>query len=135
GKPVTRVKVVSMPEETILQDITLSSTDIANSHLLVENLPSETSLKVELYSENEFRGDNKYITKAPLSGDIIDLTEIIGRPTVLADTLGVIPSGATVLLKRGETYSMSTVVLSKPVTIMSGENPLNPTKAIIFFDS
>jgi hypothetical protein len=135
GKPVTRVKVVSMPQETVLKEIVLSTTDISNSYLLIEELPAETSLKVELYSGNEFRGDNRYITKAPLSGDIIDLTGITGRPTILADTLGIIPSGATVLLKRGETYSMSTVVLSKPVTIMSGENPLNPTKAIIFFDS
>jgi hypothetical protein len=44
-----------------------------------------------LYSGSIVRGWADFTTKAPFSGILIDLRGITGRPSVLADTIPVIP--------------------------------------------
>lgn len=135
GQAVTTVKVVSVSDGTVVQTINLSATDISNAYLLVTGLLPETAYKIELYSGARIRGANNYITKAVPSGVIVDLTAITDRPTVLADTILKVPSGATIVLKRGMVYSMPSINLSKPVTMMSGEDQLTPGQAVIFFNT
>lgn len=135
GEAVTTVKVVTVSNNTVVQTINLSATDISNAYLLVAALLPETAYKIELYSGAKFRGANNYTTKAVPSGVIIDLTAIANRPTVLADTILKVPSGATIVLRRGMVYSMPSINLSKPVTIISGEDQLTPAQAVIFFNT
>jgi hypothetical protein len=135
GEAVTTVKVVTTINSAVVQTINLSATDISNSYLLVAALLPETVYRIELYSGAKFRGANSYTTKAVPSGVIIDLTAIADKPTVLADTILKVPAGATILLRRGMEYSMTSINLSKSVTIMSGENQIVPAQAIIFFNT
>ncbi len=135
GQAVTTVKVVTVGNNTVVQTLNLSATDISNAYLLVAGLLPETAYKIELYSGAKFRGANNYTTKAVPSGVVIDLTAITDRPTVLSDTILKVPSGATIILRRGMEYSMASINLNKPLTIMSGENQLNPSQAIIFFNT
>lgn len=135
GAAVTTVKVLTVSDNAVVQTVTLSATDISNAYLLVAGLLPETAYKVELYSGTKFRGANSYTTKAIPSGIIIDLTAITDRPTVLADTILKVPSGATIILKRGLIYSMPSINLNKPITIMSGEDQLTPAQAVIFFNT
>lgn len=135
GDAVTTVKVLSVANNTVVQTINLTTTDISNAYLLVAALLPETAYKIELYSGTKFRGANNYTTKAVPSGVIVDLTAIADKPTVLADTILKVPSGATIILRRGMEYSMPSINLSKPVTIISGENQLVPAQAVIFFNT
>lgn len=135
GEAVTTVKVVSVAGNTVVQTVNLSAMNIDNGYLLVEGLLPETAYRIELYSGTKFRGSNSYTTKAVPSGVIIDLTAIADKPTVLADTILKVPSGATIILRRGMEYSMPSISLSKAVTIMSGENQLVPAQAVIFFNT
>ncbi|MNK33670.1 hypothetical protein D3C87_521630 [compost metagenome] len=135
GETVTTVKVVSVVSNSVVQTINLTTTDVSNAYLLVAALLPETAYKIELYSGTKFRGANNYTTKAVPSGVIVDLTAIADKPTVLADTILKVPSGATIILRRGMEYSMPSINLSKPVTIISGENQLVPAQAVIFFNT
>jgi hypothetical protein len=54
----------------------------------------------------------------------------------LADTLPVIPSGSTILLKRGETYNIATTTsLNKTLIFMSGPDLSSTAQAKIYFTS
>lgn len=135
GEAVTTLKVLRVGTNEVVQTINLSATDISNAYKLVSSLLPETAYKIELYSGAKFRGANNYITKAVPTGVIIDLTAITDKPTVLGDTILKVPSGATIILKRGLVYSMPSVNLNKPITIMSGEDQLTPAQAVIFFNT
>ncbi|WP_165973425.1 DUF4957 domain-containing protein [Pedobacter sp. ok626] len=135
GEAVTTVKVVSVINNAIVQTISLTATDISNAYLLVAALSPETAYKIELYSGAKFRGSNSYTTKAIPSGVIIDLTAIADKPTILADTILKVPASATIVLRRGMEYSMTSINLNKSVTIISGENQLVPAQAVIFFNT
>ena len=132
GATVTDIKILQASDSSVVKEVTLSSTDVSNEYRIVSGLTGSTDYIVYLYSGTTVRGWANFKTTAPLSGNIIDLREIEGRPAVLKDTLGVIPSGSIVLLKRGEEYSISSATnLDKSVTIMSGTDLLNPSQAVI----
>ena len=83
-----------------------------------------------LYSGEKFRGENSYTTKDPLSGEIIDLSKENPAGVDLGDVISNANAGATILLKKGATYEISTAVnFSKSVTVMSEDNPLIKLKA------
>lgn len=132
GATVTGIKILQASDSSVVKDVALTSTDVANEYRIVSGLTGSTGYIVFLYSETTVRGWANFTTTPPLSGNIIDLREIEGRPTVLKDTLSVIPPGSIVLLKRGEEYSISsTTSLDRSVTIMSGTDLLNPSQAVI----
>lgn len=102
-------------------EINLTTTDITAHQKSVSGLQSGTTYTAEIFAGTKSKGIITFRTKSSVTGTIIDLRGITGRPSVLADTLPLIPSGSTVLLKRGQTYEIATALsLSKSVTIMSG---------------
>lgn len=136
GAAVTSIKIVKAADNALVSTVALTAGDLVNEFKVAEGLEASTRYIIFLYSGNEERGYADFTTKAPFSGTIVDLTAITGRPGVLADTLPLIPSGSTVLLKRGETYNISsTVSLNKSLVIMSAPDLSNTTQAKIFFTS
>lgn len=134
GDAVTTVKVFqgageSTPE-TLVQTISLTPQNISDTWVLIENLKAATAYRVALYSGEKFRGENSYMTKDPLSGEIIDLSKENPAGVDLGDVISKANAGATILLKKGATYEISTAVnFSKSVTVMSEDNPLIKLKA------
>ncbi len=134
GAPVTRIRVLKADDSSLVREVTLTPADITNQYKIISGLLPSTGYIAYLYSDATMRGWENYTTKAPLSGNIVDLRSITGRPNVLADTLPLIPSGSTVILKRGETYTIASgISLSKAVTITSGSDLQVPDPALIFF--
>lgn len=134
GAPVTVVKIIKTADSSLVSTVTLTASDRANQYKVISGLDMSTKYTIFLYSDQDERGYVDFSTKAPFSGAVIDLTSFTGRPNVLADTIPVIPSGSTVLLKRGETYTISsTITLSKSLTIMSFPDLSNPVQARIYF--
>ena len=135
GAPVTSIKVLKM-DSTLVKDVALTPTDVAAEYKVIAGLASSTSFIVELFSGTALRGYDTYTTKAPEAGIVIDLRNITGRPSVLSDTIPIIPSGSTVLLKRGDTYNISSAIsLSKSIVIKSGNDVLISSPANIYFTS
>lgn len=135
GATVTSIKVLRQ-DSSLVKDVTLTPTDVANGYRIITGLPSGTPFIVELFSGSTLRGYDTYTTKTPLVGNIIDLRSIDNRPSVLSDTLATIPSGSIVLLKRGQTYNISSAVsLSKSVVIRSGDDLSVSSQANIYFTS
>ncbi|WP_165958032.1 DUF5123 domain-containing protein [Segetibacter sp. 3557_3] len=136
GAPVTRIRVLKATDSTLVREVMLTPADVANQFKVISGLVASTGYIAYLYSGATVRGWENYTTKAPLSGNIVDLRSITGRPGVLADTLPLIPSGSTIVLKRGETYNIASAInLSKAVTIVSGSDLQVPDPALIFFTS
>lgn len=136
GAPVTSIKVVKRSDKSVVATITLSATDLTNEYVVIDGLDASTQYTMYLYSGNDERGFVDFSTKAPFTGTIIDLTVITGRPGVLADTITKVPSGSTILLTRGETYTISSAIaIDRSLTIMSAPDLTNPIKARIFFTS
>jgi len=101
--------------------VNISSTDNANGMIIVNGLKPGTTYTAQIFAGTKSKGLISFTTKPALSGNIIDLRGITGRPTVLYDTLPQIPSGSIVLLARGQTYTIpSTYTFDRTVTIMSG---------------
>jgi hypothetical protein len=117
-------------------NVTLSPSDVTASQKIITGLSATTNYSAEIFSGNKSRGYLTFTTTAPLTGNLIDLRGIDGRPSVLADTLPLIPDNSTVILQRGETYTISaTLNLSQSVTIVSGADLANPTPAVISLPS
>jgi hypothetical protein len=136
GAPVTSIKVIKRSDRSVAATVTLTDTDLTNEYVVIDGLDAATPYTMYLYSGNDERGFVDFSTKAPFTGTIIDLTVITGRPGVLQDTLPKVPSGSTILLSRGETYTISTATtIDKTLTIMSVPDLTNPTKARIYFTS
>jgi hypothetical protein len=136
GAPVTSIKVVKTADNSVVATIPLSATDQTNEFMIIDGLDASTQYTMYLYSDNDERGYVSFATKAPFTGAIIDLTGITGRPGVLTDTLPKVPSGSTILLKRGETYTISsTTSLNKTLTISSVPDLTNPVQAKLYFTS
>lgn len=136
GSPVTSVKILKASDSSLVRETAVTTADNGNRYKIIQGLASSTSYVVFLYSGTADRGWENYTTKAPIPGIIVDLRAISGRPTILADTIATIASGSTVLLKRGQTYNISSAVnLSKSITITSGTDLLVPDPANIFFTS
>lgn len=136
GAAVTAIKVFKASDNSLVKEVAINSTDISNQFKIVGGLSSSTTYVVHLFSGTSLRGWENFTTKAPLSGILVDLRGITDRPSVLQDTLPVIPNGATVILKRGITYTLSTTVnLDKSVTFTSGSDLLVNEPATIYFTS
>jgi hypothetical protein len=136
GAAVTSIRIIKTADSSMVAQATLSPTDINNKYRIVSGLSQLTPYTIFLYSGTTVRGWADFTTKATLAGSIIDLREITGRPSVLSDTIPIIASGSIILLKRGETYNISsTLNLNKSLTFLSGNDLLNPDQAIISLPS
>lgn len=124
GEPVGEPMVTTLAEE-----------DIAARQKFVQGLKASTTYRAEIFRGERIVGYLTFTTNEPTVGNIINLTSITGRPSVLEDTLLQVESGSIIVLKKGETYNISeTVVLDRSVTIMS-ENTVAPGKASLFLSS
>lgn len=136
GATVTNIRLLKPSDSSLVRDVALTSADVSKQSKIITGLTSSTTYIVMLYSGTTLRGYDNFTTKAPETGIVIDLRNISDRQSVLADTLPLIPGGATVLLKRGFTYNIaSAVILSKAVTIKSGSDLSVSDPAIIYFTS
>lgn len=139
GEPVTDINVFSLAgatleEETLVQEITLSQSDIANAYVLIGGLTAGADYRVDLYSGETFRGANTYRTKDPILGEVIDLQEDDPKAVDLASVIDQANAGTTIVLKKGATYEMSSsLALSKTVSIVGGDNPLEAESSKVFF--
>ncbi|MGV3765233.1 MAG: DUF5123 domain-containing protein [Chitinophagaceae bacterium] len=135
ANPVTLIKVLKT-DSTLLKDVTLTNIDRDTAFKVVTGLSASTEYIIYLYSGTTIRGWVNVTTDEALSGEIVDISAITDRPSVLMDTLDFVPSGATILLKRGITYTMSkTINLTKSVTIRGKDDLSIPEMAYIRFTS
>lgn len=136
GAPVTGIKILLHSDSSVVQDITVTPGDITNQYRIVSGLNATTSYIIYLYSDATLRGWADFSTKASFSGNIIDLRGFTGRPLVLQDTLPVVPSGSTILLKRGETYTITSQInLDKSLVFTAGSDLLVPDQPIVFMSN
>lgn len=136
GAAVTSIKVLKATDSSLVKEVTLTANDIANQYKIITGLASSTTYIAYLYSGTTVRGFDNYTTKAPLSGNLIDLRNITDRPLVLNDTLPVIPSGSVVILKRGQVYEISSPSdIDKTLSFISGSDLSEPNPATIHFTS
>lgn len=132
GAAVTEVKILLAADSSVVKTATLNSTDVTNAYKLVSGLNGSTAYIIFLYSGTTVRGWANFTTKAALVGALIDLRNISGVASVLADTIPDVASGSIILLKRGETYNISSSInLNKTLTFMAGDDLMNPAKPII----
>lgn len=121
GLPVTSIKILKASDSSVVSTTTLTGADLTNQTKVISGLTRGTPYIIFLYSGTTVRGWVNFSTRAPYAGSVIDLTGITGRPSVLADTIPVIPSGSTVVLKRGENYNIANAVnFSKSINIVGG---------------
>lgn len=133
GAPVTEIKILLATDSSVVSTTAVNVTDIANAYKIIAGLSGSTSYIIFLYSGATLRGWANFTTKAPLTGTIIDLRGITGVPSVLIDTIPDIASGSIILLKRGETYNISTATnINKTLTFLAGADLLNPNKPVIY---
>ncbi|MES1217838.1 MAG: DUF5123 domain-containing protein [Bacteroidota bacterium] len=129
-------KIVLTPQGGAPFDVIISANDNTAGFKLIDNLLANTTYTAEIFAGTKTKGLLSFKTKATITGtNIIDLRAIVGRPSVLADTLPVIPSGSTIILKRGLTYNITAATnLNKSMTILSGADFI-PDLASIFLGS
>lgn len=131
GDAVSSIKVL-LTDSTFVKEVLLTATDIANQYKIITGLKGGTTYIGMLYSGSRLRGYDLYTTRQPLSGKLIDLRTITGRPSVLADTIPLIDPGSTIILKRGESYDITSAIsLSKAVKIIAGSDLSIPDQPII----
>jgi hypothetical protein len=129
GAPVSSIKILKT-DSSVVKTVALTPTDIASELKIINGLIPSTNYIIALYSGTDARGFADFTTNAPLVG--IDLRGFTGRPSVLSDTIPIIPDGSTVILKRGEPYNIGAVInLSKAITIVSGPDLATPAQAVI----
>lgn len=132
GAAVTSIKILKASDSSVVTTASLLPADVTNQYRIVSGLSSATGYIIFLYSGTTVRGWVNFNTKAPYTGTVINLTGITGRPSVLSDTIPLIPSGSTVILRRGENYNIAAAVnFSKTITIVSGLDLTVPTQAVI----
>jgi hypothetical protein len=126
-------KIVMRPPTGSPFDVIISAADNTAGFKLITGLLPATTYSAEIFAGTKSKGLLSFTTKATITGaSIIDLRGITNRPSVLADTLPIIPSGSIIILKRGLTYNFtSTTSLSKSMTILSGPDFI-PDLASIF---
>lgn len=127
-------KIVMTPQGGSSFDVTISAGDNTAGFKLIDNLQPTTTYTAEIFAGTKTKGILSFTTKASITGaSIIDLRGITGRPSVLADTLPIVPSGSIIVLKRGLTYNISAQTnLDKSITILSGADFI-PDLATIYF--
>lgn len=125
-------RIVITPQSGTPFTVNLTPTDLTAEKRIISGLTPNTQYSAEIFDATKSKGYLVFRTAVPLSGNIIDLRPITGRPSVLADTIPQIADASTVILKRGETYTISAALnLSKSVKIISGSDLTNPDQAII----
>lgn len=125
-------KIIITPQGGQSKDLVLTAAELTAGQKLITGLSSNTTYNVELFDAQKSKGYLVFTTNPPLAGNIVDLRGIEGRPGVLSDTLPVVPSGSTIILKKGQTYTVaSTLMLDKSITIVSGDDLTVPEQAII----
>ena len=128
---LVRIVITPLPAGTPVT-INLTPADLTAEKKIIEGLAASKNYSAEIFDAVKSKGYLTFTTAAPLSGNLIDLRGITGRPSVLTDTLPLIADASTVILKRGESYTVSTTFnLSKSVKIISGSDLTNPNQAII----
>lgn len=116
-------RIMLKPATGASLEVALTTADIAAGSKIISGLLSNVMYTAEIFKGDLSNGTVTFTTKAPISGNIIDLRGITDRPLVLNDTLALVPNGSTVVLKRGYTYEISTpVLLSKSVKVISGSD-------------
>lgn len=136
GAPVTEVKILLAADSSVAKTVTLTPTDVTNSYKVVSGLSASTSYIIFLYSGTTIRGWANFKTNASETGNLIDLRELPGIPSLLMDTISDVASGSIILLKRGQQYNISTGInLNKSITIKAGGDLMNPAKPIIYMPS
>ncbi|ALJ00088.1 DUF5123 domain-containing protein [Rufibacter tibetensis] len=129
-------KVVVTPAGGTSREVSITQSHLTAGFVIVDGLVAGTNYTAEIFAGNKSFGVTTFQTKEPLSGNIIDLRGIVGRPSVLQDTITQVPTGSTIILKRGQTYTISsTTNLSKSVTITSGTDLTEPNLAAIYLTS
>jgi hypothetical protein len=133
GAVVTSIQILQASDSSIVTDVMLNPVDISNEYKIVSGLNANSNYIIFLYSGTTVRGWADFRTKGTFSGNLIDLRGISGRPSVLQDTIPVIPSGSTIILKRGETYNISSALnLDKTLVFVGGTDLLVPEQPVIF---
>lgn len=129
-------KIVLTPTGGASMDVTLSAADNTAGFKLITGLQPNKVYTAEIFAGTRSKGILSFKTKTAITGtNIIDLTGITGRPLVLQDTIPIVPSGSTIILKRGLTYNItSTASLDKSLTIISGIDFI-PELATIYFQN
>ncbi|MCW3091705.1 MAG: hypothetical protein JWP81_2774 [Ferruginibacter sp.] len=132
GAAVTTVKILKATDSSVVSTTALTPADVTSQSRIINGLNTATGYIIFLYSNTTVRGWVNFSTKAPFAGILVDLRGITGRPSVLADTIPLIASGSTVILKRGEVYTITAALnLSKAITIVSGTDLSVPGQAVI----
>lgn len=129
-------KIVITPDGGTPVDVVLTPTDLTALRKTITGLQAGKLYSAEIFAGTLTKGLVTFTTKpALISGNVIDLRTITGVPSVLFDTLPDIAAGSTVILKKGETYNISSALdLSKSVTIMAGYD-FSTAPATIFMNS
>ncbi len=127
-------KIVLTPQGGTSFDVAITAADNTAGFKLINNLLANTTYSAEIFAGTKSKGLLSFKTKATITGNsIIDLRGIENRPSVLADTLPIVPSGSIIILKRGLTYNISsTISLNKSITILSGADFI-PDLATLYF--
>lgn len=129
-------RIVLTPQGGTATEVAVTAADNTAGFKLIENLTSNTTYTAEIFAGTTSKGFLSFKTKTTITGtSVIDLRGITGRPSVLADTIPVVPSGSIIILKRGLTYNISSATsLNKSLTILSGTDFI-PDRATIYFTS
>jgi hypothetical protein len=136
GAAVTSIKILKASDSSVVKDVNVDALDISRQYKIVSGLSGLTNYIIFLYSGTTVRGWADFSTTVSLTGNLIDLREITGRPSVLQDTIPIVPSGSKILLKRGETYNISTTVnLNKSLSFLAGPDLLISTQPVITMPS
>jgi hypothetical protein len=114
-------KIVLTPASGPAIDVPLVAADLTALQKTINGLTPGTAYTAEIFAGTVSKGTTTFTTKPSLGANIIDLQGFTGMPSILADTLPDIAAGSTVVLKKGETYTIAAAFdLSKTVTIVAG---------------
>jgi hypothetical protein len=116
-------KIIITPPTGPRITFSLTAADLAATLKQIDNLTPGAKYTAEIFAGTLSKGEREFTTVAPLTGNVIDLRDIsvVKKPSILTDTLPDIPSGSTVLLKRGSNYTLTAAYkFDRSVTIQSG---------------
>ena len=137
GLPVTKIKI-KLPSNTgdnqLVKEVDVTESEAANGLKTIYGLIGDTRYIVELFSGELLRGVGFVTTKTSI-GNAIDLRDVdpLKRDSLFNDAITNSPDGAILILKRGQTYNLTTTpTLSKNLTLMSGYDFISDLAEIRF---
>jgi len=122
GNAVTNFKITLNTGGTLVKDVPLTSTDIANQYKVISGLLPATTYIATLYSGTTVRGYETITTAAQIINgtNIVDLTQDTNPDVLTSAYFTSLTPGALIILKRGMTYKISgTVLFDKAVSFVS----------------